>query len=141
MAQRNSFLCSLALLIGLQLPGCGTAESATPVELDADGFPVGPYADRDPKLAKQLVDNGALLLDVRTPEEFSGRHLDGAVNIAHTQVRSRVAEIRKLQGGDLDKPIVVYCRSGSRSSMAKRELEAAGFTRVQNLGSIGDWRG
>lgn len=147
--QRTSILCALAALLGLNVPGCKSGEAeakseqspAAPASADDDGFPPGPYADRDAKLAKQLVDRGALLLDVRSAAEFEGGHIEGAVNITHSEVAERVAEIEKLQAGDRHKPIVLYCRSGHRAGLAKRELEAAGFDRVTNLGGIGDWPG
>ncbi len=114
---------------------------AAPAQAQDDRFPPGPYADRDPALAKQLVEAGALLIDARSPGEFANDHIDGAINISHTQIGERLADIRALQGDDLHKPIVVYCRSGRRSGLAKRELEAAGFDRVTNLGGLGDWPG
>lgn len=106
---------------------------------DGDGFPPGPYEDRDPALAKRLVMAGALLLDVRTPEEFASGHVEGALNIDHSQVSARLEEIAGLVEGDRHKPIVVYCRSGRRSGLAKQTLEAAGFDRVTNLGGYRDW--
>lgn len=136
-------LCT-ALMLGLLLPGCKhdqdtEATANTDTKLDAQGFPDGPYADRDPALAKRLVDAGALLLDVRTPEEFASGHVEGAININHTDVPARLDEIRELVGGDLHKPIVVYCKSGRRAGIVKKELLDAGFDRVTNLGGLGDW--
>lgn len=144
MVRRMNTLAHLgAAALGLSLmllgPGCEHDGDHAPITVGADGFPDGPYRDRDPALAKQLVDAGALLLDVRTPDEFASGHIDGAINIDHTEVSSRIAEIRELQGGDLHKPVVVYCRSGRRSGIAKQILEDAGFDRVTNLGGIGDW--
>ena len=133
----------VALSLVLLLPGCKheqTSEQAgDQAPVGADGFPDGPYQDRNPALAKQLVDAGALLLDVRTPGEFAGGHVEGAINIDHQEVAARIEEIRELQGGDAHKPIVVYCRSGRRSGIAKQQLEDAGFDRVTNLGGISDW--
>lgn len=108
-------------------------------EQASEGFPPGPYEDRDPKLAKRLVEAGALLLDVRTAEEFAAGHVEGALNIDHSQVPARLEEIEGLVEGDRHRPIVVYCRSGRRSGMAKQALEAAGFDRVTNLGGYRDW--
>jgi phage shock protein E len=142
---RIAALTAFGLGVGLAASGCTQAEAnlsqAAPAELEADGLPAGPYRDRDPALAKQLADGGALILDVRSPGEFAQGHVDGAVNISHTQVRAQIAKIEQMQGGDHHKPIVLYCRSGQRASLAKRELEAAGFDRVTNLGSIDAWRG
>ena len=128
----------------LGLPGlaCAPAEDDTVTQQHSDdAFPPGPYADRDAALAKQLVDGGALLLDVRTPEEFAGGHVDGAVNIDHSEVSARLDEVRKLVDGDSHQPVVLYCKSGRRAGLVKTELEAAGFDRVTNLGGFSDWPG
>jgi rhodanese-related sulfurtransferase len=96
--------------------------------------------DRDPKLAHELVEQrGALLIDARTPAEYAGGHIEGAINVPHDQVPGRLAEILALQGGDRTKPIVVYCQSGRRSGLAKSALVQDGFEAVTNLGGIGAW--
>lgn len=93
--------------------------------------------DRNPEIAHRLVEQeGALLLDVRTPQEFALGHIEGARNIPHEQVKTRIDEIRKLAG---DGAIVVYCRSGRRSGIAKEALVDAGITQVTNLGGMDDW--
>jgi phage shock protein E len=84
--------------------------------------------------ARRLVDEGALLLDVRTPGEFAGGHLPGAVNIPVDELQ---AELRQLP--DPGRVIVVYCRSGMRSSRATGLLRRAGFQTVHDLGGIGNW--
>lgn len=83
----------------------------------------------------QLVANGALLLDVRTPGEFGSGHLDGAKNIPVGQLPQRIGDVDR----DKDEDIVVYCRSGGRSSRAKRILEKEGFTAVHDLGAMSRW--
>ena len=137
-------LAPLALTLMLGLPGlaCESAEDDTVTQQHSDdAFPSGPYADRDPALAKQLVDGGALLLDVRTPEEFASGHVEGAVNIDHSEVSARLGEVRELVGGDPHKPVVLYCKSGRRAGLVRTELETAGFDRVTNLGGFSDWPG
>ncbi len=84
--------------------------------------------------ARQLVADGALLLDVRSSEEFAGGHIDGAINIPIQELNARVDEL-----GDRNAAVVVYCQSGGRSMMAKRLLEGKGFTDVHDLGGIGKW--
>jgi rhodanese-related sulfurtransferase len=84
--------------------------------------------------ARALVAKGATLLDVRSPEEFGGGHIDGAISIPVQELGGRVGEL-----GDKTGQIVVYCQSGARSSMAKRLLESHGFTNVHDLGSIAQW--
>ena len=84
--------------------------------------------------ARELVANGATLLDVRSPEEFAGEHIDGAVSIPIQELMGRMDEL-----GDKSDELVVYCLSGSRSAMAKRMLERNDFTNVHDLGGIGQW--
>ena len=90
--------------------------------------------DITPELARQLLAEGALLVDVRSPSEFSSGHLDGAKNIPVNVLGQRSGEL-----GAKDRPVILYCASGTRSAMAKRTLRAAGFARVHNLGSMGNW--
>lgn len=78
----------------------------------------------------ELIADGALLVDVRTPKEFSAGHLEGAINISHDQTLERLAEY----GDDKSRSIVVYCRSGRRSGIAEGLLEEHGFTNVHNGG-------
>jgi rhodanese-related sulfurtransferase len=73
--------------------------------------------------ARDLVAKGAMLLDVRSPGEFAGGHIDGAVSIPVQELAGRIDEL-----GDKTGQIVVYCQSGNRSAMAKRLLESRGFT-------------
>ena len=77
----------------------------------------------------------ALVVDVRTPGEYRSGHYEGAKNIPLSQLRSRLAEL-----GPKDGHIIVYCRSGSRSAVAKRLLERVGFTRVEDGGSLSRMR-
>lgn len=91
-------------------------------------------ADVSGSEARQLVDGGAVLLDVRTPEEFAGGHIDGAINIPVQELDRRLDDV-----GARDRPVVVYCRSGMRSARAKATLKDAGFSAVHDLGGIGRW--
>ncbi|KPK16404.1 MAG: hypothetical protein AMJ62_05705 [Myxococcales bacterium SG8_38] len=84
--------------------------------------------------ARQLVQDGALLVDVRSPGEFSGGHIEGAVNIPIQELKGRLGEL-----GDSRAEIVVYCQSGGRSAIAKRLLERNGFENVHDLGGIHQW--
>lgn len=69
----------------------------------------------------ELVRNGALIVDVRTPGEFAQGHIKGAVNIPLDAIRSRVAELKAK-----NKPVITCCRSGARSGSAKTILTEAG---------------
>lgn len=83
-----------------------------------------------PAITEELLKTAAVV-DVRTPgEHASDGHLQGDHNIPVQDIEARVADVAALVGGDKTKPVVVYCRSGARSSRARRILEAAGFTQV-----------
>lgn len=82
----------------------------------------------DPKLV-ELIKKGAFLVDVRTPAEFAESHVPGSVNIPLDKIPSQLA---RFKGKD---NIVVFCRSGNRSSQAKAILERNGFKNVVNGGT------
>jgi phage shock protein E len=86
--------------------------------------------------AQQLIADGALVLDVRSPAEFAGTRHPLAKNIPVDALPGRIKEIEKLAGNDKARPIVVYCAAGGRASMAKSTLEQAGFTAVTNAGGV-----
>lgn len=75
------------------------------------------------------ADRSLVVLDVRTPEEFAAGHLPGAINIPHTELAARVAELE----GSRDSDIVVYCRTGARSATALGVLGKSGFKRLFHL--------
>lgn len=89
-----------------------------------------------PDKARELVKAGAKLVDVRSPGEHAGGHIEGSVNVPVGDLSSRLSEL-----GDKEKPIVVYCASGMRSASAASMLRSAGFKEVHDLGSIGRWPG
>ncbi len=82
--------------------------------------------------------NGAkwpLVIDVRTPEEFSSGHIDGAINIPYDQIDAKLPALNKTKK---DENILVYCRSGRRSEAAKQTLLKLGYKNVQNGGGMDD---
>ncbi|MBK8999874.1 MAG: rhodanese-like domain-containing protein [Myxococcales bacterium] len=81
--------------------------------------------------AGELVAKGAVLLDVRTPQEFADDHVIGALNVPVQELSSRLDEL-----GPKERPIVIYCRSGARSANAKHLLEGAGFRHVHDMGAM-----
>lgn len=86
--------------------------------------------------AKTLVKQGAFLLDVRTTGEFQGGHIDGATNIPVQELEQKLSALPQKK----DTPIVVYCHSGRRSASAKQLLEKAGYTKVNDLGGMSNWK-
>ncbi len=80
----------------------------------------------------------AVVLDVREASEWSAGHIPNARHIALGRLQSHLSELEKFK----DKPIIVCCASGNRSSSACGTLKRAGFERVYNLeGGIGAWSG
>ena len=75
-----------------------------------------------------LLLQGAQLVDVRTPAEFSQRALPGAVNLPLQRLECLSRQL------DPERPVLVYCRNGQRSAHARRRLQSAGFKRVIDLG-------
>jgi phage shock protein E len=84
--------------------------------------------------ARSLVAGGALLLDVRTPGEFSQDAIAGAVNVPYDQIEARASEL-----GAKDRQIVVYCRTGHRAGIAARTLVKLGYSAVYDLGPRTAW--
>jgi phage shock protein E len=84
--------------------------------------------------AHRLVAAGARLVDVRTPGEFAAGHLPGAINLPLAELERGLGSL-----GSKDGTIVLYCRSGSRSALARRMLLASGFTAVHDLGAMSSW--
>jgi phage shock protein E len=78
---------------------------------------------------KELVQNGAQIIDVRTKEEFKSGHVKGSINIPLDQISSNLGKISKT------KPAILCCASGMRSSSAKRILKSKGYSDVHNGGA------
>jgi len=84
-----------------------------------------------------LHNKGALMLDVRSAEEFAKGHIVDARNIELDKLADSVDALKKYR----EKPVIVYCESGVRSTQAVKLLKAKGFTSVANLqGGLSAWR-
>ncbi len=97
------------------------------LSLLVSGFTV---AESRESVAWKMIDQGALLIDVRTDREYVGGHLVDAILIPHQRIMNQFArlEIRK------DRRIVLYCRSGRRAEIAETALRKAGYTNLFNGG-------
>ena len=102
-----SLLCGIALLA---ISGCCSTES------------------------KISMENNAVLLDVRTPEEHKSGYLEGAVLLPLAELESKISS--KVSGKNT--PIYIYCRSGRRAGTAVEKLKAMGYTDLHNLGGLKD---
>ncbi len=80
--------------------------------------------------------NGAILIDVRTPEEYFNGHIENSINIPLQEIDKALKIIQNK-----DVPIFVHCRSGARSSQATSILKKMGYTNVNDIGGIIDYRG
>jgi len=87
------------------------------------------FGNTDNSQLSEAIKDGAFLVDVRTPDEFSAGSVKGALNIPLDKVPM---ELAKFKG---KKNIVVFCRSGNRSGQAKSILEQSGFQNVINGGT------
>ncbi len=79
---------------------------------------------------KSALQNGAVVIDVRTPQEFANGHYNRARNIPLDSIGKNIQAIKNL-----NKPIIVCCASGMRSSKAKAILSKSGITEVHDAGS------
>ncbi|WP_114313426.1 rhodanese-like domain-containing protein [Thermus caldifontis] len=89
--------------------------------------PKGSYQNIGPQELYQALDQGALVVDVRTPQEFAQGHVPGAINLPVEDI---------VRWGDTlpkDKPVYLYCRSGNRSRQAAEYLKRKGYTNLYNL--------
>ena len=87
--------------------------------------------------AKQIMDNeeGYIILDVRTQEEYDEGHIPGAIVISHEEIAEKAEGVLT----DKNQLILVYCRSGRRSKIAVEALEELGYTNIKEFGGIIDW--
>lgn len=79
---------------------------------------------------------GAVLLDVRTPQEYREGHIPGSINIPLQQL-DKVIDAYENKAA----PLFVYCRSGARSRQAAAVLQSMGYTNVTNIGGIAAYFG
>ena len=79
---------------------------------------------------------GAVLLDVRTPQEYKDGHVPGSKNVPLQSIREAKAVISRT-----DTPVFVYCLSGGRSRQAAGMLERMGYGNVKNIGGISSYKG
>ena len=95
------------------------------------------YVNITAEEAKQIMDTeeGYIILDVRTQEEFDEGHIPGAILIPDYEIKARAEE----ELTDKDQLILVYCRSGRRSKVAAEALVELGYTNIKEFGGIIDW--
>ncbi len=77
---------------------------------------------------KELVKKGAILIDVRSPQEYKEEHLDNAILIPEYDINKKI-----LDRFSVNENIILYCSTGNRSRRVKKKLEKMGYTNVYNL--------
>ena len=99
----------------------------------------GSYRQVSPQEAMDLMETEKdyIILDVRTPEEFAGAHIPGAINIPNETISTQPP----AQLPDQNALILVYCRSGNRSKQAAGKLAKMGYTAIVEFGGINQWPG
>ena len=94
------------------------------------------YTDINQGVSEFQQTAGAVLVDVRTPEEYRDGHVPGSINVPLQQIEDIELEI-----AEKNTPLYVYCRSGARSRQAAALLKEMGYEDVHNIGGILDYQG
>ena len=118
----------LLLLAVMLLAACGQEK-----ENDREAI----YMNITAQEAKEIMDSqeGYVILDVRTQEEFDQGHIPGAILIPDYEIEEKAEKVLE----DKDQLILVYCRSGRRSKLAAEDLVKLGYTNIKEFGGIIDW--
>ena len=95
------------------------------------------YVNITAEEAKEIMDSeeGYIILDARTREEYDEGHIPGAIVISHEEIAEKAEEVLT----DKNQLILVYCRSGRRSKIAAEALLELGYTNIKEFGGIIDW--
>ena len=117
----------LALLLALTMALCAACGSKTD------------YQTMEINDAAEMIaaDDGHLLVDVRTKEEFEEKHLPGAILLPVEDIKD--GRLERLP--DKDQTILLYCRTGRRAEDAAAYLAKKGYTNIYEIGGIIDWKG
>ncbi len=133
-------LMMAAVCTALPLAACATGEAPeaeTPSVSVETQKPVADYKKltAEEAMARMEAQEGALVVDVRTREEYDAGHIEGAILLPN----ETIGDAMPAELPDLDAEILIYCRSGNRSAQAARKLIALGYTQVYDFGGIIDW--
>jgi len=90
------------------------------------------WAESREQQAWQLIKQGALIIDVRSTEEYASGHLPYSLHIPYEQVEQQFAQLELRK----DRSVVLYCRSGNRAGIAYKALEKIGYTALHNGGGL-----
>jgi phage shock protein E len=114
----------LAALSLAAVVGCGQSPAAAGVDVSVD------------EALRLWQNKEAILIDVRTPDEYRDGHIPGVANIPLAELEKRLGEVPK------DKKVVIICRTGNRSAQGTKLLRGKGFDNVVNsTGGMSTWKG
>lgn len=134
--RKEIMLCAAALGISSLLIGCaqkdvtGAAANAAAVAEAAE------FNKITPEEAKAMIDEGEVtIVDVRRADEYAEKHIPSAILVPN----ETIAEEAESKLPDKDAALLVYCRSGARSSQASQTLASLGYTNIYDMGGISSW--
>lgn len=123
------FKLLLTLVLVTSIVGCNNRKPSKTITNSGEINVVTP-AEFKEKSTNQTI------IDIRTPQEFVGGHIEGAVNI-NLFDKNFLTQISEF---DKSKPIFLYCRSGNRTYSASKKVSELGFEKVYDLqGGIQNW--
>lgn len=123
------------VVLGISFLTSGNDEAKTDTNVARDSQIEVNQNNLAQEVSDKVAANQAVLLDVRTPEEFNQGHSQEAINYD-----SRLIDQGQLPDIDKNKTIYLYCRSGNRSTEVQKTLEANGFTNIVNLGGLSEMK-
>ncbi len=118
----------LIIFVMMLLTACGQ---------DKENKQEAAYMNITAQQAKEIMDSqeGYIILDTRTQDEYEEGHIPGAILIPHDEVLEKAERVLT----DKNQLILVYCRSGRRSKLAAEDLVKLGYTNIKEFGGIIDW--
>ena len=132
MSSARTLLVAASLLV--LAAGIAVAAEKGPAGTRGGAVAGVPPGEVDGATARKLVASGVKVIDVRTPAEFAGGHVPGAVNIPHDEMAARAGEI-----GPPSTPVLLYCRTGPRVDKAAAVLREKGFTTIYDMRAYERW--
>ena len=145
MRRARVFWVCIVLVVGAVLAGCAQTTNSSKGSATSDGQATSAvpaaaeYHQISQDEAKQMMaqDPAPLIVDVRRPDEFETGHIPNAINVPNEDIGTSQPEALP----ELDRVLLVYCRSGRRSKEAAQKLAAMGYTNVYEFGGINEWTG
>jgi len=125
-----------AFALSVLIAGCGSdTEIYAPAAAASEAVKKAEYIKITPERAREMINRGAVILDVRTKDEYNAAHISGAVLLPVDDIKFLAPSVLP----DKSAAILVHCMSGIRSERAARMLLDMGYASVYDFGGIRDW--